>query len=134
MPKSENPLNTPEIRCIEDFWGLIKDDWEAENLDQLRTRILYCLKWSRMRTEFRREYSTKNRHDLKIWSFREEMVFFSDFLDLCSSPVDFAQIITPFQSIALFRNKISWSLLVRAATELTKCFGENIFFRYFLGV
>ena len=38
----------PEIRCIEDFWGLIegetyKNGWEAENLDQLRTRIL-CFK------------------------------------------------------------------------------------------
>ena len=45
VPKSENPPNTPEIRCIENFWGFIKrevykDGWEAENLDQLRTRIL----------------------------------------------------------------------------------------------
>ena len=32
-PKSENPPNTPEITCIDDFWGLIKgkvykDGWE----------------------------------------------------------------------------------------------------------
>ena len=45
VPQSENPPNTPEISCIEDFRGLIKreaykDGWEAENLDQLRTRIL----------------------------------------------------------------------------------------------
>ena len=45
MPKSENLSNTPEIRCYEDFWGLIKEEvykygWEAENLDQLRTIIL----------------------------------------------------------------------------------------------
>ena len=47
MPKSENPPNTPEIRCIEDFWSLIKgnvyeDGREAENMDQLRNRIVYC--------------------------------------------------------------------------------------------
>ena len=33
--------NTPEIRCIEDFWGLIKeevykDGLNAKNLDELR--------------------------------------------------------------------------------------------------
>ena len=49
VPKSENPLNTDEISCIEDFKGLIKgevykDDWEAENLAQLRTRILIRFK------------------------------------------------------------------------------------------
>ena len=47
VPKSENPSNTPEIRCIEGLWGLIKgevykDSWEAENLDQLQIGILYC--------------------------------------------------------------------------------------------
>ena len=41
MPKFKNPPNTPEFRCIEDVWGLIKkeaykDCWEAENLHQLR--------------------------------------------------------------------------------------------------
>ena len=49
LPKSENPPNTPEIRCIEDFWSLIKgevykDGWEAENLGQLEKRIKYCFK------------------------------------------------------------------------------------------
>ena len=49
VPKSENPPNTPVIHCIKNFLGLIKeevykDGWEAENLDQLRTRILYCFK------------------------------------------------------------------------------------------
>ena len=24
VPKSENPPNTPEIRCTEDFWSLLK--------------------------------------------------------------------------------------------------------------
>ena len=47
MHKSENPPNIPQIVCIEDFWSLIKenvykDGWEAENLDQLRNRIVYC--------------------------------------------------------------------------------------------
>ena len=36
VPNSENPPNTPEIRCIENFWGFIKREvyklgWEAEN-------------------------------------------------------------------------------------------------------
>ena len=47
VPKTENLPNTSETRCIEDFWSLIKgnvykDGWEAENLDQLRNRIVYC--------------------------------------------------------------------------------------------
>ena len=48
VPKSENPPNTPEISCIEDFKGIkgevYTDDWEAENLAQLRTRILIRFK------------------------------------------------------------------------------------------
>ena len=38
--------NTPEIRCIIGLWGLIKKEysWEAEFLDQLRTRILFYFK------------------------------------------------------------------------------------------
>ena len=49
VTKSENPPNLPECRCIEDFWSCVKghvykDCWEAENLDQLRTRINYCFK------------------------------------------------------------------------------------------
>ena len=37
VPNYENPPNSPEIGCIEDFWSLIKgeyfkDGWEAENL------------------------------------------------------------------------------------------------------
>ena len=36
--------NTPEIRCIEDYWGLIKaevykDGWEAKNLDDIPDKI-----------------------------------------------------------------------------------------------
>ena len=29
-----------------------------------------------MRTEFRREYSKKNRHDQEIWSCRDDIIFF----------------------------------------------------------
>ena len=47
VPESANPPNTPEIRWIENFWDLIKeevykDGWAAENLEQLRSRIFYC--------------------------------------------------------------------------------------------
>ena len=39
-----NPPNISDIRCLEGFLGLFKgeaykDGWEAENWDQLRTRI-----------------------------------------------------------------------------------------------
>ena len=49
VTKSENPPNMPECRCIEDFWSCIKrnvykNGWQAENLDQLRSRIIYCFK------------------------------------------------------------------------------------------
>ena len=32
--------------------------------------------WSRVRTKFRREYLTKNRHDQEIWYCRDEIIFF----------------------------------------------------------
>ena len=49
VQKSENPPNVPEARPIEDFWGLIKgevykNNWQAENIDQLKNRINLCLK------------------------------------------------------------------------------------------
>jgi hypothetical protein len=49
LPKHQNPPNVPECRCIEDFWACLKgrvymNGWQADNLDQLRTRINYCLK------------------------------------------------------------------------------------------
>ena len=47
VPKSINPANTPEARPIEDFWSQFKravyaGGWQAENLDQLKKRIIYC--------------------------------------------------------------------------------------------
>jgi hypothetical protein len=41
VEKAENPPNMPEIRPIENFWGILKglvyqNNWQAENLDQLR--------------------------------------------------------------------------------------------------
>ena len=49
VTKSEKPPNMPECRCIEDFWSCIKGNvykngWQTENLDQLRSRIIYCFK------------------------------------------------------------------------------------------
>uniref|UniRef100_T2MAU0 C-myc promoter-binding protein n=1 Tax=Hydra vulgaris TaxID=6087 RepID=T2MAU0_HYDVU len=47
VPKEDNPANVPEARPIEDFCSIIKglvykDNWQAENLEQLRKRIVYC--------------------------------------------------------------------------------------------
>jgi len=49
VPRDKNPANVPELRPIEDFWTEIKrlvyaDNWQAENLNQLRNRIEYCMK------------------------------------------------------------------------------------------
>lgn len=49
VDKERNIANTPELRPIEDFWSKLKravydNCWKAENLDQLRHRIEYCLK------------------------------------------------------------------------------------------
>ena len=49
VKKNNDPANLPEIRPIEDFWGLLKGkvymhNWKAENLNQLRNRIKYCLR------------------------------------------------------------------------------------------
>lgn len=49
VPKARNIANVPELRPIEDFWCELKravyaNCWAAENLDQLRNRINYCLK------------------------------------------------------------------------------------------
>jgi hypothetical protein len=47
VPKIRNIANVPELRPIEDFWATIKRDvyannWQAEDLNQLRNRIRYC--------------------------------------------------------------------------------------------
>ena len=48
VEKYDNPANLPECRPIENFWSILKgevykNNWQAENLDQLRNRIKYCL-------------------------------------------------------------------------------------------
>lgn len=48
VQKDQNPANMPECRPIEDLWGIIKSkvyegNWQAKNLNQLRTRIKYCI-------------------------------------------------------------------------------------------
>jgi hypothetical protein len=49
VEKAEHPPNMPEVRPIENFWGILKglvyqNNWQAENLDQLRKRIACCLR------------------------------------------------------------------------------------------
>ena len=49
MPYERNPTNLPQNRPIEDLWGTLtdlvyKDDWTAKSLQQLRYRIITCLK------------------------------------------------------------------------------------------
>ena len=48
LSKEMNPPNCPQIRPIEDFWGMLKQKvyskgWKAENHDQLKRRIKYSL-------------------------------------------------------------------------------------------
>ena len=48
VPRDKNPANVPELRPIEDFWTEVKrlvyaDNWQAENLCQLRNRVDYCM-------------------------------------------------------------------------------------------
>ena len=80
--KSVNPPNIPEIRCNVGFWGLIKGK-VTKMADKQKTWISYELgylivikSWSRMRTEFSREDSAKNRHDQKIRYCIHEIMFF----------------------------------------------------------
>lgn len=49
VTKDLNPPNCPQLRPIEDFWGIWKqlvyeNGWTASNLDQLKRRIKYCMK------------------------------------------------------------------------------------------
>jgi transposase len=46
--KEMNPPNCPQLRPIEDFWGVLKQmvydkGWQAESIVQLQRRIVYCL-------------------------------------------------------------------------------------------
>jgi hypothetical protein len=49
VTKDDNPPNVPERRPVEDFWAILKGlvyekNWQATDLENLRTRILKCLK------------------------------------------------------------------------------------------
>jgi hypothetical protein len=49
VEKYENPANTPEVRPIEDLWGVLKgmiyeNGWTAKNLDELEKRIRLCVR------------------------------------------------------------------------------------------
>lgn len=48
VDKDMNPPNSPQLRPIESFWGLLKQEvyckgWKANDLDQLERRVRYCL-------------------------------------------------------------------------------------------
>lgn len=48
VEKVRNPPATPEVRAIEDFWKILKDNvydngWVAKNVPQLRRKIIYCI-------------------------------------------------------------------------------------------
>lgn len=68
VEKEDNPANVPEIRPIEDFWGILKSavykkGWKAENTDQLIARIKYCLKKIDHSVVHQLALSTKTRID-----------------------------------------------------------------------
>lgn len=47
--KDLNPPNVPQLRPIEDFWGMLKQkvyhhNWQAATVQQLENRIRYCLR------------------------------------------------------------------------------------------
>ena len=49
VTKCDNPPNVPELRPIEDFWGILKglvyaNNWQATDPNELRNRINNCIK------------------------------------------------------------------------------------------
>ncbi len=67
--KFDNPANVPEARPIEDFWSILKglvykQGWKAENIEQLKNRIKYCIKKVPFSLVQGLIASTKNRLDL----------------------------------------------------------------------
>lgn len=49
VEKQDNPPCVPELRPIENFWSILKGlvyakGWEAKSVEQLKSRIKYCLK------------------------------------------------------------------------------------------
>jgi hypothetical protein len=51
-----NPANLPEARPVEDFGAILKrdvykDGWTAEIVDQLESRIRYCLRKSDVKVD-----------------------------------------------------------------------------------
>jgi len=49
IEKIETLANLPEVRAIEDFWSIFKEkvyenNWNAENLAQLRNKMRLCLR------------------------------------------------------------------------------------------
>ena len=49
MPREANPPNVPQLRPVEDFWGILKGlvykaGWEATTERQLKQRVRKCLR------------------------------------------------------------------------------------------
>lgn len=68
VEKEDNPANVPEARPIEDFWSYLKGlvyerGWCAENTEQLKRRIEYCLKKVDQKLVQTLALSTYNRLD-----------------------------------------------------------------------
>jgi hypothetical protein len=62
----ENPANLPEVRAIEDFWSILKgkvyeNNWNAENLAQLRNKIVLGLRKMDPNLEYKLIASTSSR-------------------------------------------------------------------------
>ncbi|KAF2903200.1 hypothetical protein ILUMI_02986 [Ignelater luminosus] len=64
IQKEDNPANCLEARPIEDFWSLLKGSWRAANVDQLVSRIKYCLGKIDQDVKRRLAESTKKRIDV----------------------------------------------------------------------
>ena len=68
VTKDENPANVPEVRCMEDFWSVLKRrvyarGWKAKTIDRLIMQIKYCLKKIDQKVVQKLALSTKWRID-----------------------------------------------------------------------
>lgn len=69
VQREDNPANCPEARPIEDFWSFLKGKvynkgWQAANVDQLISRIKYCLRKIDQDVVRRLAESTRKRIDV----------------------------------------------------------------------
>jgi hypothetical protein len=69
VSKLDNPASVPGARSIEDFWSILKGivyekGWQADNLEQRRNRIKYCIEKVGIKLVQRLIASTKSRLDI----------------------------------------------------------------------